>query len=80
MKEELVCPNCKEKGMVSLECVFQTYPVYYSNGKLEFEGRVLKEWYNDAEPPSIFCNNCSIDFSRKEILENMKILSKKEEE
>ena len=75
MSEQLVCPLCGSESMVSLECVFQHYPVYFVDGKLEFEGHVLREWYNDNEPPMIYCTNCNEEFSREAMVEHMKELN-----
>ena len=70
---ELVCPSCGKESMVSVECVFQHYPVYMNDdGDLEFDGHVLREWYNDGEPPSIQCTSCGYDTSRESIVEHMK--------
>jgi len=70
--KELVCPNCGEENMVSVECVFQQYPVHMNDdGELEFVGFVLREWINDGEPPSIQCMSCGYDTSRESIIEYM---------
>ena len=73
--KELVCPMCGKKDMVSVECVWQHYPVFINDdGDLEFDGHVLREWANDGEPPSIQCTSCGYDTSRENIVEHMKEL------
>ena len=70
--KELVCPNCGEENMVSVECVFQHYPVCMDDdGKLQFEGHVLRQWYNEGEPPSIQCMSCGYDTTQESIVEYM---------
>lgn len=79
MSKELECPSCKQEEMVSLECTFQTFPVWLNDdGELDFEGYVIREWVNDAEPPTILCCSCGAEFSRQKIIEYM--LLKGEEE
>jgi len=71
--KELVCPNCGKGEMVSVECVFQHYPVYMDDdGELQFEGHVLREWYNDSEPPYIQCMSCDYETTRESMIEHMR--------
>lgn len=69
---------CGKEDMVSVECVFQHYRVYLNDdGELDYEGHVLREWYNDGEPPSIQCISCGYDTSRESIVEDMKEMEKR---
>ena len=66
---EIICPECGEAGwLVSVERVYQTYPVYYTkDGDLDFIGEVIKEWACDEQ--GIDCRNCDAHFSRTTIRE-----------
>lgn len=80
MTIEIQCPDCGEVGhMVSVERVYQTYPVFFNeDGDLEFEGHVLKEWGGTDE--GIDCTNCGSSFSRGQIREHYSIQVKGEDE
>ena len=80
MTIEIQCPTCEMKGhMVSVERVYQTYPVFFNeHGDLEFEGHVLKEWGGTDE--GIDCTHCGASFSRGQIREHYSIQVKGEDE
>ena len=77
---EIICPACGEIGtLVSVERVFQTYPVYYTkDGELEFIGEVQKEWACDEH--GIDCVSCDTEFTRDEIRETDQALQLQEKE
>jgi len=81
---EIECPNCKDVGsMVSVERVWQSYPVYcMEDGSLDFEGTVIDTWCANDGDNSIRCDCCATDFSRDSIVEYMKEINmnKKESE
>lgn len=67
---EIQCPACKQIGcMVSVERVYQTYPVFFNeDGDLDFDSTVLKEWGGTDE--GIDCTSCAASFSRGQIQEH----------
>jgi len=77
---EIICPSCNKVGtLVSVERVFQTYPVYYTkDGELEFIGQVQKEVFCDEH--GIECTCCGAEFSRDEIRETEQALQLQEKE
>lgn len=77
---EIQCPACEKVGhMVSVERVYQHYPVFFNeDGDLEFEGTVLKEWGGTDE--GIDCRSCGASFTREQIEENYSIQVKGEDE
>ena len=80
MTIEIQCPSCGEVGhMVSVERVYQHYPVFFSeDGDLDFEGTVLKSWGGEDE--GIDCTSCGASFSRGQIQEHYSIQVKGEDE
>ena len=64
---EIICPVCGKVGtLVSVELVYQTYPVYYTKeGDLGFIGEIVKEWPCDEQ--GIDCTACGAEFTRNDI-------------
>ena len=75
---EIICPSCGEVGtLVSVERVYQTFPVYYTkDGELDFIGEVLKEWF--CSEHGIDCTACETEFTRDEIRETEQALQLQE--
>ncbi len=77
---EIICPSCGEIGtLVSVERVYQTFPVYYTkDGELDFIGEVINEWFCDEH--GIDCTACETEFTRDEIRGTKQALRLQEKE
>lgn len=66
---EIICPACNKEGtLVSVECVYQTFGVFYTKeGALDFDGNVISSW--GGEYYGIECSDCGAEFTHAHIKE-----------